>query len=82
MPEQVAALYALDAIGGREAAQAVSRVIAKKIVQGPTLITALTVASRLGVVLTGDVSLSLLRATRARRCARLPAPASARGMRS
>ena len=61
VPEQVAALNALDAIGGPEAANSVSRLIARKIVQGPTLLTALTVASRLGVVLPGDVALSLLR---------------------
>jgi HEAT repeat protein len=61
VPEQVAGLHALSAIGGREAAQAVSKLIAKKIVQGPTLITALAVASQLGVVLPSDVSLSLLR---------------------
>jgi hypothetical protein len=60
VPEQVAALYALGAIGGREAAQAVSRLIVKKIVQGPTLITALTVASQLGVFLPSEVSLGLL----------------------
>jgi hypothetical protein len=61
VPEQVAALSALDAIGGQDAAHAVSRLIAKKIVQGPTLMAALTIASRLGVVLPSDVSLSLLR---------------------
>ena len=63
VPEQVAALYALGAIGGREAAQAVSRLIAKKIVQAPTLIAALSVALQLGVVLPSDVSLSLVRDT-------------------
>ena len=61
MPEQVAALNALGAIGGQEAAHAVSRLIARKVVHGPTLVTALTVASQLGVVLPGDVALSLLR---------------------
>ena len=61
VPEQVAALDALGAIGGQEAAHAVSRLITRKIVQGPTLLTALTVASQLGVVLPGDVALSLLR---------------------
>jgi hypothetical protein len=61
VPEQVAALDALGAIGGQDAAHAVSRLIAKRIVQGPTLVTALTVASQLGVVLLGDVALNLLR---------------------
>jgi HEAT repeat protein len=61
VPEQIAALNALGAIGGQEATHAVSRLIAKKIVQGPTLITALTVASQLDVVLPSDVSLDLLR---------------------
>jgi hypothetical protein len=61
VPEQVAALHALGAIGGPEAAHAVSRLITRKIVQGPTLLTALTVAAQLGVVLPGDVALGLLR---------------------
>jgi hypothetical protein len=61
VPEQVAALKALSAIGSKEAAHAVSRLIAKKIVLGPTLLTALSVALELGVVLPSDVALSLLR---------------------
>jgi hypothetical protein len=61
VPEQVAALNALGAIGGPEAAHAVSGLIVKRIVQGPTLVTALTVASQLGVILPGDVALRLLR---------------------
>ena len=61
VPEQIAALKALGSIGGQEAKQAVSRLIAKKIVQGPTLATALAVASQLDVVLPNDVSLDLLR---------------------
>ena len=59
--EQVAALNALGAIGGQEASRAVSDLIAKNIVQGPTLVTALTVASQLGVALPGDIALRLLR---------------------
>ena len=55
VPEQIAALNALGAIGGQEATHAVARLIAKKIVQGPTLIAALTVASQLDVVLPSDV---------------------------
>jgi hypothetical protein len=61
VPEQVAALNSLGTIGGREAAHAVSRLIARRIVEGPTLLTALTVALQLGVVLPSDVALSLLR---------------------
>ena len=61
VPEQIAAFNALGAIGGQEAKHAVSRLIVKKIVQGPTLVTALTVASQLDVVLPSDVSLNLLR---------------------
>ena len=59
--EQVAALNALGAIGGQETANAVSGLIIRKVVQGPTLITALKVASQLGVFLPGDVALRLLR---------------------
>ena len=61
VPEQVATLHALGAIGGQEAAHAVSNLITRKIVQGPTLATALTVAAQLGVVLPQDVASSLLR---------------------
>jgi HEAT repeat protein len=61
VPEQIAALNALGAIDGPEAKHAVSRLIAKKIFQGPTLITALTVGLQLDVVLPSDVSLNLLR---------------------
>ena len=60
-PEQVGALHALGAIGGPQAANAVSRLIVKKIVQGPTLSTALTVAAQLAVVLPSDVAVGLLR---------------------
>jgi len=61
VPEQSAALDALGAIGGPEAARVVLRLIAKRIVQGPTLAIALTVASEIGVVLPNDLALSLLR---------------------
>ena len=61
VPEQVAALHALGAIGGKDAAHAVARLITRTIVQGPTLLAALTVAAQLGVVLPGDVALGLLR---------------------
>ena len=61
VPEQVAALNALGAIGGPQASRAVARLIVKKIVQGPTLVTATTVASQLGVIFASDVALALLR---------------------
>ena len=61
VPEQVAALEALGAIGGPEASRSVSQVIVKGIVQGPNLAAAATAASRLRVVLPPDVALPLLR---------------------
>jgi HEAT repeats len=61
VPEQIAALNALGAIGGQDAAQAVARLITKETVQGPTLVTALDVATQLGVVLPNDVAVRLLR---------------------
>jgi HEAT repeat protein len=61
VPEQAAALQALAAIGGREAAQAVSRLIMRAIVQGPTLNLAVSTAARIGSALSADVLRSLLR---------------------
>lgn len=61
VPEQAAALEALGVIGGREAAQAVIQMIMKGIVQGPTLVVAMTVASQLGVVFSANIALALLR---------------------
>ena len=61
VPEQVAALEALGAIGGPEASRSVSQMIVKGIVQGPNLAAAATAASRLRVVLQPDVALPLLR---------------------
>ena len=61
VPEQVAALEALGAIGGPEASRSVSQMIGKGIVQGPNLAAAATAASRLRVVLPPDVALPLLR---------------------
>ena len=61
VPEQVAALEALGAIGGPEASRSVSQMIVKGIVQGPNLAAAATAASRLRVVLPPDVALPLLR---------------------
>ncbi len=60
-PEQDAALEALAAIGGPEAARSVGQMIAKAVVQGPTLAVAATAASQLGVVFPPDVALMLLR---------------------
>lgn len=59
--EQVAALEALGAIGGSAAVNAVARVIARKEVQGPTLVVAMSVAAALGVSLAPETALALLR---------------------
>jgi HEAT repeat protein len=61
VPEQAAALQALAAIGGREAAQAVSRLIVRAVVQGPTLNLAVSTAAQTGSALPPDVLRSLLR---------------------
>ena len=61
VPEQAAALQALAAIGGREAAQAVSQLIVRGVVQGPALILAVSTAARIGSTLPVDVLQSLLR---------------------
>lgn len=61
VPEQIAALQALACIGGSEAAQAVARLIAKGIVQGPTRKVAVNVAGRLRAALPVETALALLR---------------------
>jgi HEAT repeats len=61
VPEQAAALQALAAIGGREAAQAVSQLIVRGVVQGPTLNLAVSTAAQIGSILPTDVLRSLLR---------------------
>jgi hypothetical protein len=61
VPEQAAALQALAVISGREAAQAVSRLIVRGIVQGPALNLAVSTAARIGSTLPADVLQSLLR---------------------
>ncbi len=61
VPEQAAALEALSAIGGPEASRSVAQMIAKGIVQGPTLAVAPTTASQLGVIFPADIALALLR---------------------
>jgi hypothetical protein len=60
VPEQSAALAALAAIGGGEAAAAVARIITEQVVQGPGLGGALDAAVRLGVGLSGRVVARLL----------------------
>lgn len=61
VPEQAAALHALAAIGGREAAQAISRLIVRGAVQGPALNLAVGTAARIGATLPVDVLQALLR---------------------
>ncbi len=61
VPEQVAALDALAMIGGRDAGDAVARIIVKGAVQGPTLATAVAIAARLQSRLPADVGRVLLR---------------------
>ena len=51
VPEQAAALEAMAAIGGKEARVGVARLLAERVVQGPTLAVALRAAGRLGVSL-------------------------------
>lgn len=61
VPEQEAALRALAAIGGSEAAQAVTDMICRAVVQGPTLVVAATVAAELNAALPTEFLVSLLR---------------------
>ena len=61
LPEQVAALEALAAIGGQEAARSVARIIGRGWVQGPTLATAVAAAARLRWQLPMDIVAVLLR---------------------
>jgi HEAT repeat protein len=77
VPEQSAALDALAAIGGPEAAQAVAGLIAGRAIQGPALRKAVDAAARLGAKLPPEAVLELLRhddpkiRADACRCARL-----------
>ncbi len=81
VPEQIAALEALAAIGGAEARGAVAWMIAKAVVIGPTLTVALDVAARLGAIVPPQLVAGLLRhddpmmRANACRCAR-PGPAA------
>jgi HEAT repeat protein len=61
VPEQAAALDALGMIGGRAAAQAISRLIVRAAVQGPALTLAARTAARLGATLPVEVVQLLLR---------------------
>jgi HEAT repeat protein len=61
VPEQAAAIEALAVISGREAAQAVSQLIVRGVVQGPALNLAVRTAARIGSTLPADVLRSLLR---------------------
>jgi hypothetical protein len=61
VPEQAAALRALAAIGGRDAAQAASLLILRGAAQGPALRLAVAVAAQLHAILPVDVLRSLLR---------------------
>jgi HEAT repeat protein len=61
VPEQAAALQAFAVIGGHEAAQAVSRLIVQRVVQGPALNLAVSTAARIGSTLPVDVLRALLR---------------------
>ncbi len=61
VPEQAAALEALGVIGGPEASRAVVQLVVKRIVQGPTLVVATTVASQLGIIFPTDIALAFLR---------------------
>jgi HEAT repeats len=60
VPEQAAAFEALATIGGRDAAHAVSQMIERAVVQGPTLRIAVRSAARLGSLLSPDVLRRLL----------------------
>jgi HEAT repeat protein len=61
VPEQAAALDALVMIGSPDAARTVTRLIAKRVVQGPCLRQAVTAAGRLGAKLPAGTVLDLLR---------------------
>jgi HEAT repeats len=61
VPEQAAAIDALAAIGGPDAAEALARMIAKSVVQGPCLQKAVGAAARLRAKLPVALVLELLR---------------------
>jgi hypothetical protein len=61
VPEQTACVRALDGIGGRDAAQAITRIIVDQVVQGPGLAAVVQAAARLECRLPAAISLQLLR---------------------
>jgi HEAT repeats len=61
VPEQAAAIEALAVIGGRDAGLAVSEMIERAVVVGPTLQIAVSAAARLGSTLSSDALQRLLR---------------------
>ena len=61
VPEQVAALEALSALGGAAAVQAVVRILTRGAVQGPTLVVAAEAAAHLKANLLPHIALVLLR---------------------
>ena len=61
VPEQAAAIDALAQIAGASAAQALARLIARRIVQGPCLQRAVGAAARLGAKLPAGTVMELLR---------------------
>jgi hypothetical protein len=61
IPEQIAALEGLAAIGNHEAAGAVARIITDHVIQGPGLTDAVAVAARLGARVPRALVASLLR---------------------
>jgi hypothetical protein len=61
VPEQVAALTALAALGGRDAASAVARIIVDGVAQGPGLASAVSAAAELRASLPAETMVVLLR---------------------
>jgi hypothetical protein len=61
VPEQIAAVQALAAIGGPGAAQAVTRLLTRRVISGPGLKIAVTAAAQLKATLPPAVQSSLLR---------------------
>jgi hypothetical protein len=61
IPEQIAAVEAVAMIGGTAARQAIVRIIASRVVQGPNVVSAVAAAAHLGADLPTAVVLDLLR---------------------
>jgi hypothetical protein len=61
VPEQLAALTALVALGGRDAAAAVTRIVVDTVVRGPGLASAVSAVAELGASLPTDTVAVLLR---------------------